>query len=155
MPNYDGVEANSFSTVRPAEAPIGIWQHGASVTNPLVVRNASGTIVGGIPTPGAAPVQAVATSGIISVGTPQQHYTLIPLTAASNATSMVLSAGLYDGQYVVLVNREGTNYIQFHATNTTSHVFIASYKITPPACAVGMVWDAGTGFWYPTRPTDA
>lgn len=155
MPSYDGVEANSFSTVRPAEAPIGIWQHGASVTNPLVVRNASGTIVGGLPTPGAAPVQAIGGNGVtITVGTAQQNYRVIPCTTGAQRTGAILSPGIYDGQIVIIVNRDTTktNTIEFDvaATSNIAGTFATVNKIAGGQAAL-YVWDAGSGLWYETK----
>ena len=153
MPSFDGVESNSFSSMQPAEAPVGIWQHGASTSNPLVIRNAQGQIIGGLPTPGAAPVQAIVDASVISVGTLKKHWTLIPITTGAAKTGVIMSTGLYDGQMVIIVNRDTTktNSITFDATEATSLVAGSNEPVIAGGQGCVLIWDAGSGRWYETK----
>lgn len=155
MPSYDGVEANSFSSVRPREAPIGIWQHPSSRANPLLVRNVTGDIVGGIPSPGSLGVQAVVDSYTIQVGTIQQHYLLVPCTTGGAKTGVIMAPGLYDGQVVIVINRDTTkgNTIGFDSTPATCRIAQANDVFISGGTGLMMVWDAQatTPAWYITR----
>lgn len=155
MPRSDGVESNSFSAGRATEAPVGIWQHGAAMSNPLLVRSTTGAIIGGLPTPGAAPVTVLSGNGLtIPVGTAQKSYVYIPCTTGAGRTGIILSPGLYDGQIVIVVNRDTTktNTIEFAvaATSNVAGTFATVQKIAGGQACL-FVWDAGSALWYSTK----
>lgn len=155
MARFDGVAANSFEAQRPNEAPVGIWQSYNSLSVPLVIRSSAGAIVGALPNPGAMPVQALGGNGLtISVGSLQNHYRLIPCTTGGQRTGIIMAPGLYDGQIVIVVNRNTTktNTIEFDvaATSNVAGTF-ATVQIIAGGQGCLMVWDAGSSLWYSTK----
>lgn len=69
------------------------------------------------------------------------------LTAASAVTGIIMQAGVRDGQYVVLVNTNGTNSIAFNTTQSISLV-ASSVEAIAVNRATLMVWNAVTSRWH-------
>lgn len=152
MSAYDGKAANSLQTQDPAKAVLDLWLGGNNNANALLVRNANGTIVDAIPSPGVAPTQAVASTTAINigVGSLQRFWKTYPLSSASSTVGAILAPGLFDGQQVTLINLEASNSVTFDSTPATSRVVVASYALLATQAAT-FTWVASTGRWYPHR----
>ena len=71
----------------------------------------------------------------------------VMLTAASAVTSIVMQAGVREGQHIVLVNTSGTNSITFNTTQSVSLV-ASSVEAIAVNRATLMTWNSVANRWF-------
>jgi hypothetical protein len=90
----------------------------------------------------AAP-QALSSASTITTGANQGSY---PVTAAGNVTGVIMAAGAFAGQTLIVVNQSAFT-VTFAAAGT-SNVADGVSDVIPALTARTFTWDANTDLWY-------
>jgi hypothetical protein len=142
-----GASAGAGGTAGAVAIDAGAATGGTAAGITIGTTNATFVKVGSlVGTP--ATVQDVSTSGTITL--PSNTFVKRLTASGGAATSVVLDAGAYDGQLLVLLNADTTNDITFNATAATGHVAEGAAVITHKA-AITVVYDSTTSLWYKVR----
>ena len=143
MPAYtaNGLPTSGTTAQRPTNGEIGAQYFDTSIGQLLTWNGTNWTIAqGNISSLAAA--ASVTTSGTITLPTGKTKL----LTTAGAVTGVILTAGTYDGQELVLVNTSA-NSITFAAAGT-SNVANGVSAVIAALTRMTLVWDATSARWY-------
>jgi hypothetical protein len=139
----DGLDISGTTANRPtAKGEPGQGYFDTDIKAPLVHNGTNWNILSG-PSSSLAAAASVSTSGTIAL--PTQGDTA-KLSTSGAVTGVILTAGVYDGQRLTLVNTSA-NSITFAAAGT-SNVADGTSAVLAANRSMTLIWEATSARWY-------